>query len=170
MKTLDKDMLNSKAVKVFIKGLLMLVGLFGFLSYGIVALLLCSGIELDCKIFVFIIIFPILPIVILSIWFLLFSRYAESCNEKINKALANKNNEILLEEQRNREILIKKQITEVMGEAYLIVTKAIKPDSEKNIEALQKLLKEMPAMFSKMSLEENPKLPLISDSSNGGNG
>ena len=36
MKILDTDILNSKAVKAFTRGLLVIVGLFGGLSYGIV--------------------------------------------------------------------------------------------------------------------------------------
>jgi len=155
MKTLDKDILDTKAVKVFIRGLLLIVGLFGGLSYGIVALLLCSGNELDCKIFMFIIILPILPIVVLLVWFLLFSYLPK---KKSNES----------SDDKNKENPFREKTLEMIGNTLSLIAKAIKPDSEKNIEVLQKLLKEMPELFSRMSPEENPKQYLIGDSSNSG--
>lgn len=43
-----QDILNSKAVKEFIKGSLLLVGLFIVLSFGLAALVLLFGANLDC--------------------------------------------------------------------------------------------------------------------------
>jgi len=150
MKTLSKDILDSKAVKIFIRGLLVIIGLFGFLSYVIAALLLYSGMDFDCKVFLFILILPILPIVVLLLWFFLFA------NKKPNESASD------IEDNSS-----KKQMLEVMGNTFNLIARAIKPDSEKTIEVLQKLLIEMPEMLSKIRLEDNPKQTLISDSSNG---
>jgi len=58
------DILNSKAVKAFIKGSLVLIGLFAVLYCGIVVLVLRFADKLNCMIFALIIILVSLPIIV----------------------------------------------------------------------------------------------------------
>jgi len=73
-------------------------------------------------------------------------------HEEITRQM-NKFNENFLETQKNEENHLNKRKIEVMGDVCLAVAKALKPDYEKNEEALQKL-KDMLVMLSKIGLGE----------------
>jgi len=175
------DILNSKSLKGFIKGSLVLVGLFAVLYCGIFALLLRSdkiidiGKNIENYVIVLIFFLVCLPILVFIAVFLRFSClakcyydkiYVSSCNKheyiicKIREEIIcqmNKEKENILETQKNEETLLNKRKIEVMGDVCLAVAKAIKPDYEKNDVALDKI-KDMLGMLSKIgSGEDEPK-------------
>jgi hypothetical protein len=65
-KTEKKDILNSKLLKVLIKSLLVIIGLFVVFSYGIVTLVVLRlGNNLECKVILLILFFAIIPLIVL---------------------------------------------------------------------------------------------------------
>jgi len=215
------NILNSKSVKGFIKGFLVLIGLFAVLYCGVAVFLLNSGdkieinknietnkdiktsnetninnskdiqieknIEIskkfDCKIFILFLILIIIPLIIFFFVFLKFScfmksyykkLFGSSCDEgvifKIKTFEAEKLEKQNFEKQKNeREKLeienLEKQNLEIYRhkmqeikaiiEACQILAKTTKPNSEKEGEALNKLLEKMLEIFSKNASEEN---------------
>jgi len=199
------DILNSKSLKGFIKGSLVLIGLFFILSFGVAALLIYfdknidanKNIEIDnnnetgnnsendrnvkiekkieigkniditkhieidnndnkininkniktgkyfeCKVFALILTLIILPLIIFLTVFLKFSFLVKSYYESSSI--------------KDVDSLIKKYKTKVMGEACLIVARAIKPDSEKDFRELQNIV-EIFEQFSGIILEDKKK-------------
>jgi len=57
-----QEVLNSKAVRGFIKGSFAITGLIVVLSYGFVALVLIFEKKLDCKDLVLILLFSVIPL------------------------------------------------------------------------------------------------------------
>jgi len=78
-----------------------------------------------------------IPLIVFLIVFFIFSSLVKLYHEKLYDLLGNK----------KEENPFKKREIEVMSETCLTVAKAIKPDSEKNTEILEKLKE----MFEKIS-------------------
>ena len=136
---------NSKSLKVFIKGSLALIGLFFTLSCGVAALLICFGSNLENNVSTLIIVIAIQLLILLVFMLIIFIRF--SClvkyyYEKIYIPLFNKKEEIVFKEHKLK----------MMSEACIILAKSIKPDSDKNVDVLKEFLKEIPDIFSRMSL------------------
>jgi len=164
-----RDIIYSKSLKSFIKGSLVLIGLFAVLYCGVAALLICFNKNIECNVFALILILIVLPLIIFLTVFLRFSClvkyyyekiYIPSCNKhediicKIKEETArqmNKANENILETQKNEANLLNKRKIEVLGDVCLAVAKSIKPDLRINEDELQKLVKEMFEQFSKIN-------------------
>ena len=132
METGTPDIFNSKSLKGFAKSLLFIIGLFAVLSYGVAALVLHFGKNLDDTSFKLILILAGIPLISLLITFLIiiyrFNCFMELHYKKLDKLPDNesKNKDILIEKYKQR-ILDMKEIIETC----LTMTKAIKPDSTK---------------------------------------
>jgi len=170
-----KDILNSKSLKSFIKGSLVLIGLFAVLYCGVVVVLFSFGKNIetikisDCKTFALILILTILPLVVFLTIFFKFSCFLKSNNKSpcnkyedilhqmkaIEMVLCEmqKSKEDLFKTQKNEETHLKMEKIRVIGEACLTIAKSIKLDTGKNEEALKELIK-MLDLFSKLSFKE----------------
>jgi len=140
---------NEKSLKGFIKGSLVIAGLYFVLSYGVITLLVSKDINnLDCKVFSLIIIFAILPLIVFfGLSFLVKSFYRSLCNKY----------EVPLLKIHKKEAIV---------EACLMVAKALKLDSGKDGNALQNLLKELLLLFLNIGSEEksnNSEYKIIRD-------
>jgi len=125
------DILNSKSLKVFIKGTLVLIGLFFALSCGVAALLICFGKNIECNVFALILILIILPLIIFLTVFLRFSCLVKSYYESSSI----KEKEFSLRE----EFILKKDIIKIIGEMCNTSAKSIKSDCEKNEKILEEI-------------------------------
>ena len=132
------EILNSKAVKAFIKGMLVLIGLFAVLYCGIDALILILRKALEDK-FCTIIFALVSPIVAFSIVFFGFSCFVKR---------------LLFGSSGNEEVLINRQKMKILSDGFFRIVEAIKPDSVKDKEALSGLLKDMLVLISEISSEE----------------
>jgi len=141
----NPDVLNSKSVKGFIKGSLVLIGLFAVLYCGVAALLICSDRNIGFNTFALILILIILPLIIFLTVFLRFSCLVKSY---YNSSKINKEDFCFKEEN-----IIKRDKIKIIGETCTTIAKSIKPDYDKNVEALQKI-KEMLEIVSDISSED----------------
>jgi len=138
------DVLNSKVFKKFTKGLLVVIGSATVFYYGVIALVLfycckCSDNFCESKVCPLIVVLVIPLLVFLTV----FLRFA--CLVKLHYIkLYGSNN------SKEGSLLTMHKI-EVVSEVCLILAKAIKPDSEKNMGELPTLLKEMVDRLLKMS-------------------
>jgi len=137
------DILNSKILKAFTKGSLVVTGLFFVLYFGIIALVLfycskCSNNVCESKVWLLIVVL-VVPLLVFFIFACLVKLYYEKLYGSNNK--------------EEGAFLTMRKI-EVVSEVCLILAKAIKPDLEKNTEALPTLLKEMIDRLLNMSSEK----------------
>jgi len=135
----SQDILNSKAVKAFIKGLLVIIGLFGVLSYGIVAFLLHSDGLPDCWVIALIYVLTVLPLIVFIVFLYLLNLHCKkvfwfSCinyiglrhkMHKIKKTI----NDMKLDSEKDRKVLQK-------------IEKMLEPSSKTNSEDKDKGLQE----------------------------
>jgi len=144
-----QDILNSKAVKAFIKGLLVIIGLFGVLYCSIATLLLLCGENLGNKgcALIFALTIPLIVLLIFLLVVFCFINKKLCGSSKYKETLLKMYKEEVKNEANRKETLLKLNEIEVVGEACLIVAKAIKPDSEKNVQALKELLEKMFALL-----------------------
>ena len=142
MKT--QDVSNSKVLKGFTKGSLVIIGLFVVLYCGIAALVLNSGTDFRDKIstLILILVLASLPIIL----FFGFLYFVKSYYKKLFGSLG-----IKYEEIHHKVHKLKKMLR-----ACPIAVKAIKPDSEKCCEELQNQLKGIKEILERLlkSLEE----------------
>jgi len=169
------DILKSKSVKGFIKGSLVLIGLFAVLYCGSAVFLLHFEDKIDYKIFILFLILAIIPLIIFFFVFLKISFFVRSYYKKLYGSSDNEGAYIKiqglelekLKEQNHEkhELEINKlkeqncekdkiQEMEMMIEICQMVVKAINPDSGKNGDILHNLLKEILIILSKMTLKE----------------
>jgi len=129
----NTDTFNSKSVKGFIKGSLVLIGLFAVLYCSVAVLLLLFGNNFGKKECLLIIVL-VVPIIVFILVFFRFSYLVKSYYENIFRSSRNKTEENILKEYKIK----------VMSQVCHLLAKVIKPDSEKNVEALKELIKEIP--------------------------
>ena len=138
-----RDVPNSKELKVFVKGAFVLIGLIYAISCSAITLLvLVLRTNIEYKIFILLLILAILPLIV---FLLVFFGFFKLVNKKICASFDNK----------IEKPFLRKQIIDAMSNTCITVAKIIKPDSEKNVEALISLVKEMPELIYKISSEES---------------
>jgi len=138
----NEQVLNSKSLKGFIKGSFVLIGLFYAISCSVITILvLVYKSNLEYKQLILLLILAILPLIVFLI---VFFGFLKLVNRKIYNSLNNK----------NERSFLRNQIIDVISNACITLAKIIKPDSEKNVEALIGLVKEMPEIIYKISSEE----------------
>jgi len=135
METEKIDFFNSKSLKVFIKGSLVIIGLFVILYCCVAVLLLYFGNNLNNNAFILILILAI-PLIIFLVFLYFANSYCGFFGIKCNGTL------------------LKTHKKEAITEACFLVAKTLKLDSGKNKEALQNLLKEMLLLLLKTGTED----------------
>ena len=147
-----QDIFNSKMIKLFTKGLLVITGIFACLSYGVIFLLLHHATaELEKELCTFISIFTCIPIIVFLLVFFGFSCLVKSYYEKLYGSSDSKG--IIIKLQKHEMQKYKMQKLDTLIESCLTVMKTIKPDSEKNFEVLLKKLKKIINLLSEWKSE-----------------
>jgi ABC-type uncharacterized transport system fused permease/ATPase subunit len=139
-----QDILNSKAVKAFIKGLLVIIGLFAALYCGIDTLVLIyqKALELKSCTIILALVSPIIAISIVLFGFLYFVKkllFGSSGNKHVSSLIKIHNN-----------------IGQII-KVYNTVAEALESVSEEDVKILQGLLKDIFERNSKKSIEEKQK-------------
>ena len=147
-----RDVPNSKVLKRFVKGSLVIIGLFAVLFCGIAALVLYSTEKFTDNTFILILVFASLPITV----FFGFLFFAKSYFKKLFGSLG-----IKYEEIHHKVHKIKKMLRECP-----LAAKTIKPDLEKCCEELKKQLEGISEQLSK--IEEKGRSPENKPSNDGG--
>jgi len=133
------DILNSKLLKVFIKGSFVVISLSFVLFFGVVAILLIRGVELNCKIFI-LILFLAIPLIF---FLLVLLKFLDLVKPHYNSS-----------GNVNKEPLIKILKIGTIINTCIKMISVIKPDSVKEGETLQKSFKEILELLQKTSSEE----------------
>jgi hypothetical protein len=164
----NKDIFNSKSAKTFARGSLWIIGLSVALSYVLATLVILLGEVSQKNVFVLICILAIVQIIVSGVFLWRAKLHcADLCSKhdahlfemrilEMVREMRPKAEETRLKKEHD-EHLLKMRKLEMAGETCREVAKAIKLDSGKNVEAIQKLLKEMLDQFSKISSNEDVK-------------
>jgi len=144
MKTIDTDILNSKTLKAFIKGMIVLIGLFAVLYCGIDILVLILGKSLQDKLctIIFALVSPIIAILTIFFGFFYFVK------KLLFKSSGNKHKSSLVRMYDNVGDIIK---------VYQAVKESLESISTEDGEILQKLLIDIFERHSKKSIEKIPE-------------
>ena len=139
------DILNSKLIKGFVNNSLLIIGLFIVLSCGIVSFVLFFDSNFIDKVFKFILILAcFILIIFIIIFFIVF--YSFYCLVELNYKKLYESSYI-----KYKEILLKMQKVKAASEVCLIAAKTIGSDFEKEWGILQKLVKEMLELSSRLN-------------------
>ena len=129
------DALNSKLLKLFTRGSLVIISLFFVLYCGVTAFLLYFCNKNQNNDIALILLLTIIPLLLFLTLFLIFSCLVKSYFESICI--------------KNEEYFFRMHKIKVMGEVCLTLAKDIKIDSCRNLEAAQKFLRENLGSFLK---------------------
>jgi hypothetical protein len=149
----NQNNVNSKSAKTFVSGSLWIIGLSVVLFYSFAMLVLYKGCDfnesISTSVFILVCIIACLSLIAFICFFVLMERHLNTpCEPPIAK-----NGEPSSTKDENYCLKLRK--LEIVGDVCLVVAKAIKLDSGKDVEAIQKLLKEMLNQFSKISSNED---------------
>jgi len=138
-----QDVINSKILKSFIKGVFILIGLILILSYGVAALVISydKNIEIgknnECKVFALILILVCLPILVFLTVFLRFACLVKFHYDKLDNLTCIENKETLY--NMFTKMVLEMHKIEMIKEVCPKVAEAIKSDLKKDEEMSFKL-------------------------------